>query len=68
MDLRVYIINRKGMEYILKYSSPYITIKFGPQNGSADWYIFNLLNTYTYGTPLLITGDEFFTYYNSSFS
>ena len=53
-----YIINKSGMEKILKYTSPLITLNKGPSSGAADWFLFSIANTYSYGIPLMLIGDH----------
>ena len=53
-----YIINRSGMEKILKYTAPLITLNKGPLRGAADWFLYSLANTYSYGIPLFLINDH----------
>lgn len=60
----VYIINRKGMKKILDevYFQEKIRIKRNKEiySGSADIYIYGLVNTYDIVFPLFLCGDEIF--------
>ena len=61
----VYLINRKGMNDILKRSSfltgdnIVINNNIKNSNGPADYYIYDSTDTYVYTKPIFLVGDEF---------